>query len=156
LIVTLVVIVVRIILEESGAPQALNTLIGVAWLQLLIPVYFGFSLTLARNRSLPPFITLTKLVIIYALCTRVMVLVSYSMAFVFQWSAPRFSVEGGGVVGEGVAPLQGLLLTPASNQVFWVIGGVIAGMILGSATLAAALHFGRTPLEKSLTPDTNE
>lgn len=158
LIVTLAVIVVRIILEETGAPQAINTLFGVVWLQLLIPVYFG--LTLAKNKILPPFLTLTKLVVLYALCARLLVLVSYSMAYVFQWNAPRFSVAGSGVVGEGVGPLQGLLLTPASNQVFWVIGGVVAGMILGSATLAVGLHFSRrsraTPPEEPHTPDSNE
>ena len=44
LIVTLAVIVVRIILEETGTPQAINTLFGVVWLQLLIPVYFGLTL----------------------------------------------------------------------------------------------------------------
>ncbi len=154
LIVTLAVIVVRIILEESGAPQAINTIIGVAWLQLLIPIYLG--LTLAKNKDLPPFVTLTKLVVLYALCTRLMVLVSYSMAYLFQWSAPRFSVEGGGVVGEGVAPLQGLLLTPASNQVFWVIGGVVAGMILGSAALAAGRYFSRTPPEEPQASGSNK
>lgn len=145
LIVTLAVIVVRIVLEELGAPQAVNTLLGVVWLQLLIPVYFG--VVLANNKNLSPFVTLSKGVILYSLCTRLMVLMSYSMAYVFQWSAQRFSIEGGGVIGEGVAPLQGLLLTPAYNQVFWVIGGVVAGLLLGSATLAIGLYFGRTRSE---------
>jgi hypothetical protein len=142
LIVTFGVIVVRIVLEESGAPQAINTIVGVVWLQLLVPVYFG--LMLANSTKLPRFVTLAKLVVLYALCTRLMVLASYSLAYVFQWSAPRFSVEGGGVVGEGVTPLQGLLLTPALNQVFWVIGGVVLGMLLGSASLAAGRRLGRT------------
>ncbi|MEE2823210.1 MAG: hypothetical protein VYA53_09545 [Acidobacteriota bacterium] len=145
LIVTLAVIVVRIVLEELGAPQAVNTLLGVVWLQLLMPVYFG--VVLANNKNLSPFVTLSKAVILYSLCTRLMVLMSYSMAYVFQWSAQRFSIEGGGVVGEGVAPLQGLLLTPAYNQVFWVIGGVVAGLLLGSTTLAIGLYFGRTRSE---------
>jgi hypothetical protein len=76
-----------------------------------------------------------------------MVLASSSMAYVFQWSAPRFSVGNGGIVGEGVKPLDGLLLTPVSNQAFWVIGGVVAGMLLGSLALAAGLHFGRQESE---------
>ena len=141
LIVTFGVIVVRIVLEEFGAPQAINTIVGVVWLQLLVPVYFG--LVLANSTNLPRFVTLAKLVVLYALCTRLMVLASYSLAYVFQWSAPRFSVEGGGVVGEGVTPLQGLFLTPALNQVFWVIGGVVIGMLLGSASLAARSRLGR-------------
>ena len=78
LIVTLAVIVVRIVLEELGAPQAVNTLLGVVWLQLLIPVYFGVGL--ADNKNLSPFVTLSKVVILYSLCTRLMVLMSYSMA----------------------------------------------------------------------------
>jgi len=145
LIVTLTVIVVRIVLEEWGAPQAVNTLLGVVWLQLLMPVYFG--VVLANNKNLSPFVTLSKVVILYSLCTRLMVLMSYSMAYVFQWSAQRFSIEGGGVVGEGVTPFQGLFLTPAYNQVFWVIGGVVAGLLLGSTTLAIGLYFGRTRSE---------
>ena len=141
LIITFGVIVVRIVLEETGAPRAINTIVGVVWLQLLVPVYFG--LVLANRQDLPRFVTLAKLVVLYALFTRLMVLVSYSLAYVFQWSAPRFSVEGGGVVGEGVTPLQGLFLTPASNQVFWVIGGVVMGILLGSASLAARSRLGR-------------
>ena len=104
LIVTLTVIVLRIILEESGAPQSVNAIFGVAWLQLLMPFYFGVAL--AENRELPPFVTLAKLVVLYSLCARLMVFVTYSLAYVFQWSAPRFSVQGGGVVGEGVEPLD--------------------------------------------------
>ena len=147
LIVTLAVIVVRIILEESGAPQAINIIFGVAWLQIFIPVYLGIAL--ANHKDLPPFVTLAKLVVLYALCSRLMVLVTYSMAYVFQWSAPRFSVAGGGVVGEGVTPLQGMLLTPASNQVFWVIGGIVSGILLGSTTLAAGLRFHRTKSQET-------
>lgn len=140
LIVTFGVIVVRIVLEKSGAPQAINAIVGVVWLQLLVPVYFG--LVLANSTELPRFVTLAKLVVLYSLCTRMMVLASYSLAYAFQWSATRFSVEGGGVVGVGVTTLQGLLLTPASNQVFWVIGGVVMGMLLGSASLAARSRLG--------------
>ena len=158
LIVTLTVIVLRIILEESGAPQSVNAIFGVAWLQLLMPFYFGVAL--AENRELPPFVTLAKLVVLYSLCARLMVFVTYSLAYVFQWSAPRFSVQGGGVVGEGVEPLDGILLIPASNLVFWVLGGVVAGLILGSATLAVGLRLSRTepetPLEEPQTPDSNE
>ena len=104
LIITFGVIVVRIILEETGAPRAINTIVGVVWLQLLVPVYFG--LVLANRQDLPRYVTLAKLVVLYALFTRLMVLVSYSLAYVFQWSAPRFNVEGGGVVGEGVTPAR--------------------------------------------------
>jgi len=122
--------------------SAINTIVGVVWLQLLVPVYFG--LVLANSTELPRFVTLASLVVLYSLCIRLMVLGSYSLAYVFQWSALRFSVEGGGVVGEGVTTLQGLLLTPASNQVFWVIGGVVKGMLLGSASLAARSRLGST------------
>jgi hypothetical protein len=39
LIVTLAVIVVRILLEEMGAPGAISNIFSVAWLAFLIPIY---------------------------------------------------------------------------------------------------------------------
>ena len=44
LIVSLVVIGARILLEEMGAPNAINNILGVAWLSFLIPVYLAVRL----------------------------------------------------------------------------------------------------------------
>ncbi|MDA2934545.1 hypothetical protein MYX82_09410 [Acidobacteria bacterium AH-259-D05] len=145
LIIAVVVIIARIVLEEMGAPGVVNNIFGVVWLYFLIPVYFAIKL--AASDELPPFKTLFKLTVLYAVCTRLMVFVTYSMAYIFQWSAPRFSVQGGGVVGEGVTPLQGLLITPSRNLMIWVIMGSVAGLIIGSAALGVQQLLGRKQSE---------
>ena len=134
LIVTLVVMVVRILLEEMGAPGALSYTFGVAWLAFLIPIYLAIGV--AASGEAHPYKALIKFIVIYGVCVRLMVAVSYSLAYVFQWSAFRFSTEGGGVVGEGVTALQGLLLTPATNLVPGLIMAIGSGLLVGPATLA--------------------
>ncbi len=132
LILTLVVIVVRILLEEMGAPGVITNILGVFWLAFPAAIYFGVGV--AASQEAHPFKTLVKLIVVYGVCARLMVAVSYSLAYVFAWSAPRFS--GGGVVGEEVTALQGLLLMPAFNLVPGVIMAIGVGLLVGPATLA--------------------
>ncbi len=132
LIVTLVVIVVRILLEEMGAPGALSNIFGVIWLAFPVAIYFGVGV--AASGETHPYKALVKLIVVYGVCARLMVSVSYSLAYVFAWSAPRFS--GGGVGGEGVTPLQGLVLMPAFNLVPGLIMTIGAGLLVGTTTLA--------------------
>ena len=89
LILTLAVIVVRILLEEMGAPRAISNVFGVFWLAILVAIYFAVGL--AASREAHPYKALLKLIVIYGVCARLMVAVSYSLAYRFQWSAPRFS-----------------------------------------------------------------
>ncbi|MCH8015404.1 MAG: hypothetical protein IH917_02125 [Acidobacteria bacterium] len=132
LILTLVVIVVRILLEEMGAPGAISNIFSVAWLAFLIPIYFAVGR--AASAEAHPYKALAKLIVLYGVGVRLMVAVSYSLAYLFQWSAPRFS--GGGIVGEGVTALQGLLLMPAFNLVPGLIMAIGAGLLVGPAALA--------------------
>jgi hypothetical protein len=41
----------------------------------------------------------------------------------------------GGVVGEGITPLQGYIWYPVRNAIVWIIFAVALGMILGGVTL---------------------
>jgi hypothetical protein len=41
----------------------------------------------------------------------------------------------GGVVGEGVTPLQGYLVYPIRNALVWIVFATLLGMILGGITL---------------------
>ena len=132
LIVTLVVIAIRILLEEMGAPGALSNVFAVAWLAFLIAIYFAVGL--AASRESHPYKALIRLIAVYGVCARLMVAVSYSLAYVFGWSAPRFS--GGGIVGEEVTALQGLLLLPAFNMVPGLIMTIGSGLLVGPAVLA--------------------
>lgn len=138
LIIAAVIVVVRIALEEMGAPGVVNNIFGVNWLYLLVPIYF--AVRIAGSGLARPYMELLKVVFVFALLTRLMVSVTYSLAYVFKWSAFRFSVAGGGVVGEGVTPLSGMLLTPLTSLAIGTVAGVIIGMIIGSITLAIALR----------------
>lgn len=82
LILTLVVIVVRIILEEMGAPGAFTNILGVFWLAIIFAIYFAIGL--AASEEAHPYKTLIKLIIGYGVGARLMVAISYSLAYGFQ------------------------------------------------------------------------
>jgi len=134
LILAAAVVIVRIVLEQLGAPQWLNNIFGVAWLHILVPIWFG--LKIAEGGSAQPFKDLFKTTALYAIFVRLMVWPTYSLAYLFGWSAPRFSVPQGGVVGGDVSPLQGIVLIPLRNLAIWVISATIIGMITGGIALA--------------------
>lgn len=127
-----IVIVARIVLELVGAPIEITNILGVTWLNLVVPVYLG--LCLGTNSGPSPFKTLFALVLQFTLYTRLMIMVTYMLAYGLDWRAFRFSVEGGGGVGHDSA-LQGIFVIPLINLVVIVVGGTIIGMILGSVTL---------------------
>lgn len=130
LILTLVVIVVRIILEEMGAPGAVTNILGVFWLAVIFAIYFAIGL--AASGEAHPYKALIKLIIGYGVGARLMVAISYSLAYALDWSAPRFGAPD----GEEVTALQGLLLAPLSNFVLGLIMVVVAGLVVGPVTLA--------------------
>ncbi len=132
LILTLVVIAVRILCEEMGAPGAISNIFAVAWLAFLVPIYFAVGM--AGSGETHPYKALIKLIVVYGVCVRLMVAVTYSLAYAFQWGAPRFG--GGGASGEEVTALQGLLLNPAFNMVPGLIMAIGSGLLVGPAVLA--------------------
>jgi len=133
LIIAAIVIVVRIVLEQIGAPEPVNMVFGVAWLYLIMPVLFGWSI--ASTHTAGRYKALFKDVFLFALYTRLMVAVTYMLAYLFRWSAPRFAESNGGPVGENISLLRGILLIPVLNAVTWIITATIVGMILGSIVL---------------------
>jgi hypothetical protein len=132
-ILAAVIIVLRIILEQFGAPEWINNIFGVAWLYFVFPVLFALRSVAGGKPS--PFMSLVKNVALFALYTRVMVMVTYMAAYYFQWRAPRFSDAMGGNVGASISPLTGLVVIPLRNFLIWVIGATIIGMIIGGITL---------------------
>jgi hypothetical protein len=135
LVLTAVIIIVRIMLELAGAPGWINNIFGVAWLYFIFPVLFALSV--AKGGETGRFKALLKDVFLFALYTRLMVMVSYMAAYRFQWPAPRFSTGMGGNVGPDVDPLSGLLWIPGRNALIWVISATLLGMIVGGITLLA-------------------
>jgi len=127
------ILVVRIVLEQIGAPEFINNIFGVAWLYFIFPVLFALRIVKAGIPG--PFKALFKDLLLFALYTRLMVVVTYMAAYALKWQAPRFSIDRGGNVGPGVSPLQGYLVIPARNMLVWIAFAVVAGMLIGGITI---------------------
>lgn len=132
-VVAAVIIVVRIILEQFGAPEMINNIFGVAWLYLMMAVLF--ALRLARAGAPSPYKALLKYVVLFGVYTRILVMLTYMAAYRFNWQAPRFSGKMGGNVGPDISPLQGYLIIPLRNALIWIVMATIVGMIIGGITL---------------------
>ena len=78
LILTLVVIVVRILLEEMGASGAITNILGVFWLAFPVAIYFGVGV--AASGEAHPYKALIKLIVFYGVGARLMVAVSLMSA----------------------------------------------------------------------------
>lgn len=135
LMIAAVLLVLRIVLEQAGAPRTVNNIFGVTWLFFLVPVYFALALT--RRPEPHPYKQLFKHVLLFGLITRLMIWPTYSLAYLLRWEAPRFQLEQGGVVGEGVGTLEGVLLIPLRNTAIGVGFALLVGMVVGSALIVA-------------------
>ncbi len=142
LIVAAILVVLRIVLEQLGAPESINNLLGVAWLHILVPFYLAYQIQ--ASGSPRPYRALFKDLFLYTLYTRLMVLVTYWMAYLWQWQSPRFLITQGGNVGEGIGPLQGYLVIPVRNAVVWIVMAMVIGMVLGSILLLIKGRGNRT------------
>ncbi|MBN1567146.1 MAG: hypothetical protein JXA73_04830 [Acidobacteria bacterium] len=131
LIFAALVLVVRIVLEQAGAPEKVNLIFGVAWLYFILPALFALGIR-ARN-DVHLFKSLLKDVVLFALCTRVMVMITCMLAYIFRWEQSHY--YPGGNVGENVGAWTGLVIIPVRNLVIWVVMATIVGMIVGSITL---------------------
>jgi len=132
-IIAAMIIAVRIVLEQAGAPETINNIFGVAWLYLILPVLFALGIRAREYAS--PYKILLKDILLFAVYTRGMVMFTYMLAYIFKWSAPRFALDRGGNVSDNVGAWTGLLLIPIRNALIWIGMAVIAGMIIGSVAL---------------------
>jgi hypothetical protein len=131
LIVAAVMVVLRVILERAGAPETINNLLSIAVMHtLIVPVYIAVAL--GRRKSDRPFLTLFKLIALYAVLTRIMVLPTYWAGRVFEWTNSRFA----GLWGEGVDPITGFVAVPLGTAAIWIVASIVIGGILGSIVLA--------------------
>jgi hypothetical protein len=121
------IVVVRIVLEQAGVSDAINNIFGVAWLYLILPVFFALA---ARAGSVHPYRNLLKNVFLFAVYTRAMVMATYMLAYIFKWSSPRFvNVRPGIDVWTGIASI------PARLVLVWVVMASVTGMVIGCITL---------------------
>jgi hypothetical protein len=131
LIVAAIVVVVRVVFERMGVPESINNVLSIAALHtIIVPVYIAIAL--GRRRSDRPFATLFKLIAIYAVLTRLMILPTYWAARVFEWTNSRF----GGLWGDGVDPVTGFVAVPLGTAAIWIVTSIVVGGLLGSIVLA--------------------
>jgi hypothetical protein len=133
LIIAAALVVLRVVLEQAGVPETVNNIFGVSWLYFITPVYFASRIVGSGDTR--PFKTLFKTLLVYITYTRLMIIPTYWLAYMLQWKAPRFGLQMGGVVGEGISPVEGYLWIPVRNALVWIVGGTIIGMIIGGVTL---------------------
>ena len=131
LIVAAIIVVLRIITERFGVPDSVNNAISVVLLHtLLVPIYL--AVRIARNEVPRPYATLVKLIAMYAVLTRAMVLPVYWLARVYEWTQPRFA----GLWGREVTPFVGYIGVPFITAAFWIGASIIGGGLVGAIVLA--------------------
>src|ERR1043166_2048197 len=131
LIIAAILVIGRIILEQAGAPGSVNNLFSVVILYVFVaPLYFAFRI--ANSGVERPYRTLLKKTALFTALARAMVIPTYWLAYHYQWTALRFSVEQGGNVGPNVTPVGGYVLIPLGAAVVWILISLVVGGGLGS------------------------
>jgi len=138
LIVAAIAVVLRVVVEQYGAPDAVANYISVVALHLVIgPMYF--AIRLATSGAPRPYGTLIKLVALYVVLTRVMVLPTYWLARIYNWPQQRF----GGLADS--SPLTGFITIPFATAGRWIVASLVFGGIAGSIVIAIIRLFNRKP-----------
>lgn len=127
LIIAAVVVVLRVVVEQSGTPDAIANLLSVVALHfLIVPVYL--AIRIGKSEVSRPYATLLKLVALYVVLTRAMVLPTYWLARIYEWPQPRFA----GLAGTDVTPFTGYIAVPFLTAAFWIVASIIFGGIVGA------------------------
>jgi hypothetical protein len=130
LVVAAIVIVLRVVVERSGAPENISNLFSAVALHLVIvPLYFAVRIGMS---AIPrPYITQLKLVVLFVVLTRAMVLPTYWLAHIMDWHQQRF----GGLTGD-VSPFTAYVAIPFATAGIWIVMSTIVGTLLGWVVIA--------------------
>lgn len=138
LIVAAAIVVLRVAVERAGAPDSVANMLSVAVLHTLLgPLYF--AVRIARNPVERPYLSLFKLVTVYVVLTRMMVLPTYWLARVYKWTQSRFE----GLWGPDVSPFFGYITLPFLTAGFWIVGSIVLGGAIGSIVIAVIRRFSQ-------------
>jgi len=144
LIVAAVVVVLRVVVERYGAPDSVANLFSVVALHFAIaPIYF--AIMLARSGVPRPYGELIKVIALYVVLTRAMVLPTYWLARIYHWPQQRFS---------GLAdatPFTGFIAIPFQTAAIWIVVSVVFGGICGSIIMMVIRQFGRKSVSAGIT-----
>jgi hypothetical protein len=131
LIVAAVVVVLRVVVERAGWPDSIAYVLSVVVLHTLIaPLYF--AIRIARDVVPRPYATLFKLIALYVLWTRAMILPIYWLARIFEWTQARFE----GLSGPGISAFRGYVGVPLVTAAIWIVASLVIGGLLGSIVVA--------------------
>jgi hypothetical protein len=131
LLITALMVILRVVLEQSGVPDSVNNLLSVAGMTVLIvPLYL--AIRIAKSGAPRPFVTLFKLTALFAIAARAMVLPTYWLARIYGWPQGRFV----GSVEPEQGALVGFVIVPVVTGLFWVVSSVVIGGGLASIALA--------------------
>ena len=141
LIIAAIVVVARVVTEQSGAPEAINNLLSVVGLHfVIVPLYL--AVRIARSGAPRPYATLFRLIGIYAVLTRAMVIPVYWLGRIYEWPQSRFA----GTWGADVAPVMGFIAIPFLTAAFWIVASLIVGGALGSLVIAVMSRSTSKPM----------
>jgi hypothetical protein len=148
LIVAAIVVVLRVVVERAGAPDSIANWLSVAALHtVLVPLYFAIQIV---RQGIPrPYGTFLKSITVYVVLVRLMVIPTYWLARIYEWTQPRFY----GLWGPDVDPFYGYITLPFQTAAFWIVGSIVFGGIIGSIVIAIGKR--RRPETVSATGRTN-
>lgn len=129
MLIAAAVVVLRVIVERAGASDAVANLLSVVALHFLIgPVYFAIRIAISGESR--PYVTLFRLIALYVVLTRIMILPTYWLARIYGWPQGRF----GGLAG--ATPFMGFIVIPVGTAAFWIVASLIFGGAVGSVIIA--------------------
>jgi hypothetical protein len=134
-VVAAIIIVLRVVVERAGAPEKVSNLFSAVVLHLLIaPLYF--SIRIGMSATPRPYLAQLKLVTLFVLLTRAMVIPTYWLAHILGWRQQRF-----GGLGADTSPATAYILIPFATAGFWILASVIVGTTLGSVVIGATARW---------------
>jgi len=138
LCIAAIVVVLRVVTERLGVPDSINNLLSVVALHVLLgPLYF--AIRIAKSRTPRPYATLFKLIAIYVLLTRAMIIPVYWLGRIYEWPQPRFF----GLWGPDVSPFEGFIGVPFVTAAIWIASSLIFGGAVGSLVIAVMSRSSR-------------
>ena len=141
LIIAAIVVVARVVTEQSGAPEVINNLLSVVGLHfVIVPLYL--AVRIARSGAPRPYASLFKLIGVYVVLTRAMVIPVYWLGRIYEWPQSRFA----GTWGADVAPFMGFIAIPFLTAAFWIVASLIVGGALGSLVIAVMSRSTSKPM----------
>jgi hypothetical protein len=137
LVIAAILVVGRVVIERAGGPEGISGLFSTVVLQVLIvPLYL--AIRIAKSGLNHPYKELFKLIAIYAVLVRAMVLPTYWLARIYGWTNLRFA----GLSESESSALIGYIGIPVGTGLSWIVGSIVIGGLLGSIVIAVLRRKG--------------